>query len=412
MPESKRRILGRTFAVALTAVIAVGALSGCGWSTMLRGDEGAIDDLTNAPFYVPPDPVPAGAPGDIVRSEKILEAPSDSEAWRVLFHSTDVHGADIVVSGVVVVPATPMPEGGRPVLSWGHPTTGATGRCAPSVGIDPFDTIEGLRTFLDAGYIVAASDYPGLGAPSPNSYLIGESEGNSVLDAARAARTLAHDSANHDLVLWGHSQGGHAVLFAAQDAAEYAPEFTLLAAAVAAPATELGELLGDDINDVSGVTIGSYAFNAYAEVYGPSTPGASLDTILTPAGAAATPTMAGLCLFGENSELHSIAKPLVGAYLKSDPTETQPWATLLDENTPGATPLTVPLFVAQGETDTLVRPSATAEFVAHECAIGTNVTSLRIPSTGHGLVALRAVEPLMKWLASPRDVTPSGATRC
>ena len=36
---------------------------------------------------------------------------------------------------------------------------------------------------------------------------------------------------------------------------------------------------------------------------------------------------------------------------------------MLAENTPGATPLGVPLFVAQGEADTLVLPSATQGFV-------------------------------------------------
>jgi pimeloyl-ACP methyl ester carboxylesterase len=407
---SRRR--SRLALAAVVAVAAVALLGGCGWPAEVRGVEGAVDELTDSPFYTLPDPVPSGAPGDIVRSEKIVEAPADSVAWRVLFHSTDLFGADILVSGVVVAPSGEAPAAGRPIVSWGHPSTGAVGHCAPSTGVDPFDTIEGLRKLLDAGYVVAASDFPGLGAAGPDSYLIGKSEGNSVLDAARAARTLTEDSANRQLVLWGHSQGGQAVLFAAQDAPVYAPEFELTAVAVAAPAADLGALLKSDIGDVSGVTIGSYAFNAYASVYGPTTPGATLDTILTPAGQAATPKMAKLCLFGENSELHTIASPLIGSYLSGDPTTVEPWATLLTQNTPGATALDAPLFVAQGETDALVKPAATAQFVAHECAIGTTVTSLRIPDTGHGLVALRAVDPLLEWLKNPAEVTPTGAARC
>jgi hypothetical protein len=59
----------------------------------------------------------------------------------------------------------------------------------------------------------------------------------------------------------------------------------------------------------------------------------------------------------------------------------------------------VPLLVAQGETDTLVRPSATSAFVGHECSIGTGVDFIRIPKTGHGLVALRAMPTVMQFFA-------------
>ena len=71
------------------------------------------------------------------------------------------------------------------MVGWGHPTTGTAPKCAPSNGIDPFDLIEGMGDLINAGYAVAAADYPGLGVTGPNSYLIGTSEGNSVLDAVR-----------------------------------------------------------------------------------------------------------------------------------------------------------------------------------------------------------------------------------
>jgi pimeloyl-ACP methyl ester carboxylesterase len=199
-------------------------------------------------------------------------------------------------------------------------------------------------------------------------------------------------------VLWGHSQGGQAALFAAQLAGTYAPELDLRAAAVAAPATDLGALMRADIGDISGVSISSYAFSAFAEVYGPSTPDAELSTILTPAAVAALPSMAKLCLIGQNKALHAIGEPLIGDFLSSDPETTEPWATLLSENTPGAVAVPVPLFVAQGEADKLVRPEATAAFVAHERSLGASVESVRIPDTGHGLVAIRALHGLFDWL--------------
>jgi pimeloyl-ACP methyl ester carboxylesterase len=385
--------IGATLAVLLGVSIATGF-----WTADRRLAEGAVEEATEASFYRLPDPVPSAAPGTILRQEPIASAPNGAVAWRILYHSTDVLGDDIVVSGVVVAPDTPAPAGGRTIVSWGHPTTGAAQRCAPSLGIDPFDTIEGLTQLLDQGYVVVASDYSGMGADGPDSYLIGDTEGNNVLDAARAARALDGAGAGARLVLWGHSQGGQAVLFAAQRAPEYAPELELQAVAVAAPATNLAELLKADIGDVSGVTIGSYAFAAYSSVYGPSTPGATLDTILTPAGAAVTNRMSRLCLFGQNQRLHQLATPLIGDYLANDPGTTEPWAGLLAQNTPGGTRLSVPLFVAQGDVDHLVRPDITAQFVDRERGLGTEVTYETIDDTGHGLVALRAMPKLLDWL--------------
>ena len=119
-------------------------LTSCSYTADRRVAEGALEEATETPFYTLPSPLPAGAPGEIVRTEQLLSAPAGTVAWRVLYHSTDITGADIVVSGVVVGPDSPAPPGGRVVVGWGHPTTGAAPKCAPSNGIDPFDLIEGL----------------------------------------------------------------------------------------------------------------------------------------------------------------------------------------------------------------------------------------------------------------------------
>ena len=396
--------------LALTALML--AVAACNSSVDRRLVQGAVEEITESPFYTWPSPVPSGQPGDIIRTERLSSAPDGSIGWRVLYHTTDVTGADIVASGVIVAPDAPAPAGGRTVVGWGHPTTGAAATCAPSNGIDPFDLIEGLRALLTAGHVVAATDFPGMGVQGPNSYLIGRSEGNSVLDAVRAAQNMADTgtTVSNDVLLWGHSQGGHAVLFAAQDAPSYAPELRLRGVAVAAPAADLGTLFDDDIPDASGVTIGSYAFAAYQSVYAATTPGLSLDSILTPEGAAATPGMAQLCLFGQHTTIHADALALVGHYTRNDPATTQPWADLLTQNTPGASPLGVPLFVAQGATDTLVLPNATQQFVAQECAKGEHVTFQLYPDTGHGLIALKAVPAVTSFFSGVINGAPPAST--
>ena len=391
---------------ALVVLVVAGVLLAAGISTNLerRIVDGVEEKRAEAAFYQTPDPMPAGSPGDIVRSERIESAPLGAAAWRVLYHSTDLFGNDILVSGIVVAPEKAAPAGSRTIVSWGHPTTGAVQRCAPSLGVDPFDLIEGLDDFIHRGYVVVATDYSGMGAAGPNAYLIGKTEGQNMLDAARAARNIPETGGGDQILLWGHSQGGQAALFAGQLAPSYAPELQLLAVAVAAPATNLGELLNSDIGDVSGVTIASYAFTAFSEVYA-ATPGTELSTILSPEGAAQAATMADLCLLGQNKELHAIATPLVGAFLIGDPTKIEPWKTLLIENTPGATALPVPLFVAQGESDTLVHPAITAQFAEQQRSLGTDVTYVSIPQTGHGLVALKALPKLFDWLKEIEGAT-------
>jgi pimeloyl-ACP methyl ester carboxylesterase len=242
-----------------------------------------------------------------------------------------------------------------------------------------------------------------MGAPGDSSYLLGDVEGHSVLDAVRAGRAIDGVELSSDVYFWGHSQGGQAVLFAAQDAADYAPELTPVTGAVAAPAAELATLLADDIDDVSGVTIGAYAFTAYQAAYAPTHPGLELTSILTPDAAEAAAEMEQLCLFGQNSELHELAAPLVGSFLAADPSTTEPWAGFLAENTPGAESFGVPFLVVQGGSDELVRPAATSDFVTRMCAAGERMASADYPTATHGTIVIQALPDVREWFRSARD---------
>lgn len=374
----------------------------------MRIEEGIVAEPEVRAFYAVPSPPPSGEPGAVIRSERVIGAPPGSEAWRVLYHSRDESGADTIVSGLIVAPIDAGDEP-RTLVLWGHPTTGIAARCAPSIGVAPFVLIEGLEDLLDAGFVVAAADYAGMGMPGPPSFLLGDTEGANILDIARAAQSIPAARAGDDVIMWGHSQGGHAALFAAQNAASYAPEITVLGVAVAAPATNLGELLDADIGDVSGVTIGAYAFSAYAAAYAETLPPDPLDLILTESGADAVPKMSKLCLLGENKQLHAIAQPLIGGFVSHPPASTSPWDELLAANTPQTTALPMPLFVAQGEADTLVRPEITAEYVRAQTAAGTAVTSHTYPRVGHGTVALTAMDDLLPWMTQLRGDAAAGA---
>ena len=351
-----------------------------------------------AGFYQQPAGARVGAPGTLVKSEPLVGAPLAAQAWRIMYRSTDLHGEPIVVTGTVVTPLGFAPKSGRIVLAWGHPTTGTAATCAPSRSFDPFIGIEGLRVMLDRGYTVVAPDFAGMGTAGPNSYLVGDTAAHTVLDAVRAAQQLPAAQAGTRVVLWGHSQGGQAVLFAAQDAPTYAPELHILAVAAAAPAADLTSLMKSHRDDISGVTIGSYAFPAFASVYGPSVPGARLENVLSPAAIRNVPAMNELCLLPHLGELHRMGQPLVGSFFRHDPAMTEPWATLLAENSAGASPIAAPVFIAQGASDTLVLPADTQSFVAHERSIGVHVTYDEIPGATHATVAYLALPGLYLWL--------------
>ena len=393
----RRRAWAAVLAAALTVVAGFVAVG----EARLLGD--AVERAGLDAFYtVPPDAV-AGAPGTIIRSEELVGVPFDARAWRVMYRTTDVHGDAVVSTGLVVTPLGPAPAGGRTVLSWGHPTTGTAADCAPSRGFDPYALIEGMRLLLARGYTIAATDYVGMGTDgpaSPDSYLVGATGGNAVLDAVRAAQHIEAAHATDRVVLWGHSQGGQAVLFAAERASQYAPELRIEGVAVAAPAADLTTLLSDHISDISGVTIGSYTFAAYADVYADR--GAELGGILTPSAQKLLPQMNELCLLTNISRLHEIGDPLLGNFVTADPASVEPWRSLLAENSAGQEAFAAPLFVAQGRDDTLVVPSATAQFVAAERAIGVDVDFHEIAHADHGTIAYLALPALMAWLDAHR----------
>jgi pimeloyl-ACP methyl ester carboxylesterase len=347
-------------------------------------------------FYAQPADSLTGDPGSLVKVEPLLGVPMDTRAWRIMYRSTDLHGNPVVSTGVVVTPLGPAPDGGRTVVSWGHPTTGSDQSCAPSLGLDPYIGIEGMRVLLDRGYTVVATDYTGMGTAGPDSYLIGVTEGHNVLDAVRAAQAIPEAEAGSDVVLWGHSQGGQAVLFAAELAAQYAPELDIRAVAAAAPAADLAALMKTHLDDISGVTIGSYAFTAFSQIYADR--GADIDDILTPAAVAIQPQMNELCLLTHIDELHRIAQPVVGSFVSADPTTTEPWATLLDENSAGASTFAAPLLIVQGLKDELVLPADTQAFVDSVTATGMDVTYRTIPVATHGTVAYLGLFDLVEFL--------------
>jgi pimeloyl-ACP methyl ester carboxylesterase len=346
-------------------------------------------------FYDAPRSLLPGQPGTLVRQEPIDGAPFGAAAYRVLYRSTGMKGEPIFVSGVVVVPQGEPPSGGRPIVAWAHPTSGITSRCAPSLAIFLFQQIQGLRSFVERGYVVAATDYPGLGTPGPHPYLVGDSEARAVIDAVRVAGNMPGAGGGKRFTVWGHSQGGQAALFTGMIAKQYALELTLLGVAAAAPATDLVALMNDDINSVGGKNITAMTLWSWHRVYG-----AAIDDVIDPRAAPAVDRLARECIEGPFDLIarQRTEKPLEQYFLTvKAPAEIEPWRSLLQKNTPGVLPPDIPVFLAQGTIDQIIRPDVTRDYMSTLCRAGSKVKMLMMPSIGHGRAAQVSTIPAVNW---------------
>jgi alpha-beta hydrolase superfamily lysophospholipase len=311
----------------------------------------------------------AEGPGSIIRVWPLEGGgPGNSQAFRILYRSTGLNGAPIEVSGAIHFPSGPAPAGGRNVIAWAHPTSGVVEPCAPSLMPDNNGMIWGLPDMLAQGYVVVATDYPGLGTPGIHPYLIGISEARAVLDSVRAARALPHTGASNRFAVWGHSQGGHAALYTGQLAASYAPELEIAGVAAAAPATYLAELFDADSATPTGKELTAMTIYSWSKLY--NTPAAAL---VEPSAMGPFETMAHDCIESvpEFQAITDAEKPLQSVkFLKANPTKTEPWRGIMLRNTPGQAPAGAPVLIAQGTADTTVRPQITKQFGEHLCKQG------------------------------------------
>jgi pimeloyl-ACP methyl ester carboxylesterase len=346
-------------------------------------------------FYRAPSSEVAGAPGTLVRQEVIDGAPLGATTYRVLYRSTGLNDKPILVSGVVIVPPGDPPSGGRPIIAWAHPTSGVVPRCAPSLAIFLFEQIQGLRSFVRDGYVVAATDYPGLGTAGPHPYLVGTSEGRAVIDSVRVAGSLPGAGGGKRFLVWGHSQGGHASLFTGAIAKSYAPELDLLGVAAAAPATDLVTLMNEDIDSVGGKNITAMTLWSWQRVFD-----ANMDKVVDRRAIPAINQLAQECIEGpfDLKKRQRTEQPLEQNFLSvQHPSDVEPWHTLLAQNSPGALPPEIPVFLAQGTDDDIIHPKVTQDYAAKLCGAGSKVRILLMPNIGHSRAAQASTSALLDW---------------
>jgi pimeloyl-ACP methyl ester carboxylesterase len=358
------------------------------------------------PFYATPSRLPHGPPGTLIRYELIPHFYPGAKAYRVLYKSTGLDGRATAVSGLVVVPEGPAPRGGRKVIAFTHGTVGVANSCAPSLQPgDAAQVIQGLGGFIAAGYVVAASDYAGLGTAGASPDLIGRVEAIDALDSVRAAHRLRAAHAGVEFAIWGHAAGGQAALFTAELAPTYAPGLRLAGVAAGAPVSDLVDLFRSALKtDVAkagaseasvGRVLVAMALASWQGVYG----SAQLGRTLTPSARSALAQITRYCLYGREA-LAAIPSAAVAdfSFRHSPPWGHQPWRAIAAANSPGALAIAVPVLITQGGADRIVPPAITARFVRALCAHGAHVQERRYESVGHLEAGIVVAPDVAAWI--------------
>jgi alpha-beta hydrolase superfamily lysophospholipase len=400
--------------VALLSLVAFAAITACSGGNDAPSITGtAAPTTTTVPFtvtgddlYTPPDPLPAGAHGDLIWAQPVAQWwGSPRRAWQVLYLSAALDGRAIAVSGFVIAPPEGSDgddDGDRPVVAWAHETVGSADSCAPSRTFaaqertdDPGLAVAAqLTDLVDGGAVVVASDYEGLGTPGPHPFLVGESEGRSVLDAVQAARRLPGTGAGDDVLVYGASQGGHAALWAAQLASTWTPDLRVLGVVAAAPFSEVDLLLPAASLLPGGE--GYVALGAYGQVA--ANPELSVDDVLDPAIVAQADLVESACLLDVSVQLRQTVVAERRPVARLDGFEDPAWKAQLTSIKPGRAPIGAPTLVVQGARDLTVPAATTQTLVTRLCANGENVRAVTYPQAGHSDVVVAADADVRAWM--------------
>lgn len=348
-------------------------------------------------LYAAGGPVVAGPAGEILAQVE-LAAPAGARTWAVVYRSSDAQGSPIGVSGLIIAPATAWTPGSaaRTVLSIGHPTAGLADACAPS-RLPSDGLVTTALPLLAQGFVLAVTDYEGLGTPGPHPYIVGQSEGRSVLDAALAAQALPDTGAGPTTVLMGGSQGGHAVLWAADLAATVAPSLDIVGTIAFAPAGDLAAIARfDQVGDPDPAARSSALMlvDAWHDSYGLSR------GVLTPEGRAALPVLASAC------DVQLSAMPV-----DTDLTTRPAWLRRLHQNTPGQVRTDIPILIFQGDADRVVPIASTRSLVARLCAIGDTVDLRILAGADHrGSLSMASLLTAIGWAQDRLAGIPAAST--
>uniref|UniRef100_A0AAU3GVG7 Lipase family protein n=1 Tax=Streptomyces sp. NBC_01401 TaxID=2903854 RepID=A0AAU3GVG7_9ACTN len=358
-------------------------------------------------FYDPPAQLPS-ADGELVRTEELplgLSLPGldgrqmPGTATRLMYKSTDAGGGPVAVTGAYIEPSAAWKgDGPRPLVALASGTMGQGDQCAPSLALEhPLSIGQGtvsigydnlaVYRLLASGAAVVVTDYAGLGATDRlHTYVNRVDEGHALLDAARAARSVAGASITPDsrVGLYGYSQGGGASAAAAELQASYAPDVNLAGTYAGAPPADLTEVMkGIDGSALAGAL--GWSINGFAQ----SDP--SLEAVVeantNDAGKAALKDTSTMCVgdailgyaFTNSKKWTANGKPIADIIAAEPKLQA-----ILDQQRIGGLKPTAPVRLATGVHDDIVGHKQARQLAVDWCGRGGDVTykAVLLPNLG------------------------------
>lgn len=352
-------------------------------------------------FYDTPNPLPAGKPGDLIRSRPFdaYELPLSVSAVRILYHSRSAAGEDVAVSGVVLFPYDKKPPaGGWQVIAWAHAATATARQCAPSlmrnVGHGPF-----LSMYVNLGYAVVATDYAGLGTHFRNAFLDGPSNATDVINSVPAARAAVPLLGARWMVM-GEAEGALAAMAVADKEGEVRDPNYLGAIAISILAS-VRETYEHPVNGSASTLLPSLAYGIKT-VY----PQFQVSDMLTDKALALYNQLGQTCSPVRTTPDLSAAEIVRSAW------ETNPFVRrYFDGNELGRTRAYGPIFIITGDADPAIPPTIRAQAFARMCKQGDRVQWERYPNLDAGRVIGDSVRDQIGWIESRFAGRPS-TTNC
>ena len=362
----------------------------------------------------PPPPPPADAgvslpgdfsgsgPGTLVKAttlpmvDRRLRAVTSVLA-RVTYDSTSgVTNEPTEVTGTVFAPTGKPPEGGWPILAFGHPTTGILPECGPSLSPTLMNLSSTILYFVKAGYVVAMSDFQGLGDDRTyHPYLDATTAAYNLIDSVRAARKIVPNASDRWLA-FGMSQGAQGSFAANELAGEYGSGLNLVGAVSLSPPLDISGFA--DSAAAGALTKDQQpAYTALLATFAKENPAVDLDRYRR--GVVKDQwDLLQQCGFTRSEERAKVLDEVTPDDLRPSSEEaTTAVRDHLRESTLPRRPTTAPVLVIYGGQDALIPPAWTDAALQRACELGDVIDINLQPDKGHADIDVSSTLP---WVAA------------
>ncbi|WP_418001699.1 lipase [Mycobacterium sp. PDNC021] len=354
----------RIAAVALAAALTV---AGC-------SDDQSGRSTPRSGQVLPGDYSGAG-PGTLVAAQPLTTVDPElagltAISARITYVSTSgINDSHPKVTGSVFLPKGKPPEGGWRIIALANPGSGIKSDCAPSSSPSLLGLLPTVRLMVGAGYLVAITDYQGIGLDETyHPYLDSTTEGFNLIDLARATRKLV-SAASTNWIAVGTGQGGQAAWAAAELATDYGGGLRPQGAVALAPTAALDWLAdasaAGDLNRDQQLML-----QQYLAVMPQAYPGFPIEDYRRGAARDHWDTLSacrGPAVADRAGILDSLTPHDLGP---TTPAATEALRGYLRKATLPQAPAAAPMLITPGPADGLVPPEQTAAAVERACAMG------------------------------------------